>query len=156
VQMLTGGGNGGVEALQVADLHDATVLVGQFEDAVCLFEARCEGLFDQEIHPCGKEGCGSRGVMDGRDADRRGIEVADCGETRLDGLEAGDTEFCGGFGNCNGVTVDHGDEFDWLTFLLELMEDTKMVAPKRSRSDDCDAQWLGSRHYFFSAGASTA
>ena len=38
----------------------------------------------------------------------------------------------------------------------ELMEDAEMVAPERSCSDDRDSQWLGSLHYFFSAGASTA
>ena len=80
----------------------------------------------------------------------------DCGQTRLDGLEARDTELCGGLGDCSEVAVDHGDEFDRLTFLLELMEDTEMVATERSRSDDCCAQWLRRRHYFFSAGASTA
>jgi hypothetical protein len=33
--MLAGCGDGGVEALEMADLYDATLLGGKFEDAVC-------------------------------------------------------------------------------------------------------------------------
>jgi len=156
VQMLVGSGDGGVEPLKVTDLHDPPVLVGQFEDAVGIFEACCEGFLDQQVYACSQKWRCSGGVMNRRNADRRGVEWTDCGQTGFDGLEAGDTELCGGFGYGSRGAVDHSDERDRLTFLLELMEDTEMVASEGSRSDDCDAQWVGSRHYFFSTGASTA
>ncbi len=76
------------------------------------------------------------------DADRRSVEGAYCGETGFDGVEAGDAEFFGGFREGSRGAVDHSDEFDRLPFLLELMEDTEMVAPEGSRSDDYDTQWL--------------
>jgi hypothetical protein len=75
-------------------------------------------------------------------ADRRCMKWAYCGQTGFDGLEAGDAEFLGCFSEGSRGAVDHSDEFDRLTFLLELMVDTEMVAPEDSRSDDCDAQWL--------------
>ena len=81
-------------------------------------------------------------MVNRRDADRRGIEWADCCKTGFDGLEAWDAEFFGCFSKSNRGAVDHRDEFDRLPSLLKLMENTEMVTPECSRSDDCDAQWL--------------
>jgi hypothetical protein len=156
VKVLAGGGDGGVEALEVAGLDDAVVLRCEFEDAIRVGEAGREGFFDEKVYACGEEGLGCGGVVDGGDADGGGMERACGGEGFLDGWECGDVEVLRGLGEGCGVGVDDGGELNGLAGLLEFAVDAEVVSAEGSGSDDGDAEWLGGGHYFFAAGASTA
>ncbi len=73
-----GGGDGGVEALEMADLHDAVVLLREGKNVVGLVEGGGEGFFDEGVDAGAEElGCDG-GVVDGGDADGGGV---DGGET---------------------------------------------------------------------------
>ncbi len=74
VERCEGGGDGGVEALEVADGDDAAVGLREGEDVVGLGEGGGEGLFDEDVEAGEEELIGDGGVMDGGDADGRGVE----------------------------------------------------------------------------------
>ena len=74
VESIDGRGDGGVEALEVADGDDVLVCVREVEDAVGLGEGCGEGLFDEEVEAGEQELLGDGGVMDGGDADGCGVE----------------------------------------------------------------------------------
>jgi hypothetical protein len=155
VEVLAGGGDGGVEALEVSGLDDAVVLCGEGEDAVGVGERGGEGFFDEEVYAGGDEGLGCGGVVDGGDADGRGMELACCGDGIFDGWKCGDVEVFGGLSEGCGGGVDDGGELDGLAGVLEFAIDAKVVSAEGSGSDNGDAEWRGGGLYFF-AGASTA
>ncbi len=68
-----GGGDGGVEAFEMADGDDAGVLVGEGEDVVGLGEGGGEGFFDEDVEVGAEELSGDGGVVGGGDADGRGV-----------------------------------------------------------------------------------
>ena len=115
-----------------------------------------EGFFDEEVYACREQRLGCGGVVDGGDADGRGIERA-CGcEAASMVAKAGMLNFSAALGCGCGVGVDDGGELDGLAGLLEFAVDAEMVATEGSGSDDGDAEWVGEGHYFFSTGLSTA
>jgi hypothetical protein len=64
-EQLLRGGHGGVEAFEVADLHDALMLGSEREDVVGFGEGGGEGLFDQAVDAGGEELGGDGGVVNG-------------------------------------------------------------------------------------------
>ena len=43
------GGNGGIEALEVTDLDEALMLIGEADEGICLGEGGSDGLFDEHV-----------------------------------------------------------------------------------------------------------
>ena len=85
-----GGGDRGIEALEMADGDDAALCLGEREDVVCLGEGCGEGLFDEDVEAGEEKLLGDRCVMAGGDADGRGVEGQVGGEEVGDGGEGGD------------------------------------------------------------------
>ena len=83
-------GNGGVEALEMADGDDATLRLGESQDVVCLGEGGGEGLLDEDVEAGEKKLLRDRSVMAGGDADGCGVEREVGGEqTRRSDAKAG-------------------------------------------------------------------
>lgn len=152
-----GGGDGWVEAFEVADLHDAMKRRGESEDAIGFVEGRGEGFFDEDIDAGAKELFGDGGVMNGRNADGGGVDGEGCSEEIVDGGEAGDVVEAGRARAELRVRLDERGELDVLGVRgFELAVDAKVIAAEGSGANDCEAK--RSHGYFFAAetGASTA
>ena len=159
VESVDGGGDGGVEALEVTDGDDAVKRAREVEDVIGFGEVGGEGLFDEEVEAGEKELLGDGGVVDGGDADGCGVEgeigCEELGERR----EGGDGVGSGKGGAALGVGFDESGEMDevWMS-QFELAIDAEMIAPEGTGADD---GYVERRHgYFFAegvgAGASTA
>jgi len=131
-----GGGYGGVEAFEVADLEDAVVLFGHGDEDVGLGGGGGEGLFDEEVESGGEEGGGGCGVVDGRDANAGGVEWDARCEEGFDGLEDGDVVVLGGCGAGFGVGVDDGGEGYRGAGLFEFGVDAEVIAAEGSDAYD--------------------
>ncbi len=104
-----GGGDGGVEALEVTDSEDALVLLRAGDEVVGFGEGGSEGLFDEDVDAGGEELVGDGCVVDGGHADGDGVEGEVGGEEVVDGGEGADV--VGGVGGAaSGVGLDEGDE----------------------------------------------
>ena len=148
VESIDGCGDGGVEALEVADGHDAMVGESEVEDVVGLGEGCGEGLFDEEVEVGEQELLGDGGVMDGGDADGCGVEGEMRGEEFFDRREGGDVGGGGEGGTARCVGFDKCGEVNELgVSLFELAIDAEMIAPEGAGADDGYAK---RRHgYFF-------
>ena len=85
-----GRGDGGVEALEMADGDDAVLRLGDGEDVVGLREGGGEGLLDEDVDAGEEKLLRDRSVMAGGDADGRGVERQVGGEQLGYGCEGGD------------------------------------------------------------------
>jgi hypothetical protein len=74
VESCDGRGDGGVEAFEVADGDDAAVGVSEVEYVIGFSESCGEGLLDEDVEAGEQELLGDCGVVDGWDADGRGVE----------------------------------------------------------------------------------
>ena len=106
VELGEGGGDGGVEALEMTDGDDAVEGGGELEDAVGIGEGSGEGLLDEEVEAGEKELLGDGGVVDGGDADGSGVEVEFGVEELGEGGEGGDVVGAGGGVAATGVGLD--------------------------------------------------
>ena len=81
VETLGNGGDGGVEALKMADRDDALERGSEIKDAIGFEEGGGEGFFDEDIEAGAEELFGDGGMVDGGDADGDRVEgKACCGE----------------------------------------------------------------------------
>jgi hypothetical protein len=92
------GKDGGVEALEVAGLQDATAFVGSADEVVGLGESGDEWLFDEQVEAGIEEGRGYRVVMDCGNGDGGRMKAEICAEQFVDRGEDGNGEFGGSFG----------------------------------------------------------
>ncbi len=135
-----GGGDGGVEALEVADGDDACVGLREGEDVVGLGEGGGEGLLDEEVEAGEEKLLGDVGVVGGGDADRGGIERQVGGEEFGDGGEGGDVVGSGVGGAALGEGVDERCELDELRQSeFEFAIDAQVITPEGAGTDDGDA-----------------
>ena len=135
------GGDGRVEALEVADGDDAGVLLGEVEDVVGLGECGGEGLLDKEVEAGEEELLGDFGVVGGGDADGCGVECEVGGEQFGDVGEGGDVVGGGVGGAALGDGVDERYELDEVRVSeFQFAVDAKVIPPKGSGADDCDAK----------------
>ena len=111
MQMCAGGGNGGVEALQVARLHNHAVLAGKIEDGVGLLEGGGERLFDEAMDT-GREQCGGeslRGMRGGHTDGRGGRHPDGAGRAACIVWKASMLKSAEAFSGGNRVGVDNGE-----------------------------------------------
>lgn len=144
IERFDGGGDGGVEALEVADGDDAAVVAGDVDDAIGLVEGGDEGLFDEDVDAGAEETFGDGCVVDGGHADGGGVEGEAGGEEIVDCGEGMDV--VGGVGGAaRGVGLDECDELDELGVCGgELAVDAQVVATEGAGADDGDAKrWHG-------------
>jgi hypothetical protein len=73
---LTGGRNDGVEPLDMADLKDSLVLPGCIDQRMSLFERGRHWLLDENIDALLQEFHANSGVIDGRNRETDGVDVA--------------------------------------------------------------------------------
>ena len=66
------GGDGRVEAFEMADLQDAAIGVGDLDESVSVFERRCDGLLDEHVDTGGEQFATDAGMVHGGHADRSG------------------------------------------------------------------------------------
>ncbi len=145
-----GGGDGGVEAFQMADGEDAVVGLSEGDEVVGFGEGGGEGLLDEDIEVC-KELFGDGGVVEGGDADGSCVEGEVGGEDVGDGGEGGDVVGGGEGGAPLGEGIDESGELDEMRVSeLEFAIDAKVIAPEGTGADDGDAK---RRHGYFWAAA---
>ena len=143
-----GGDDGGIEALEVADLDDAAGGAGGGDDVVGFRQGGGERLFDEQVHAALQQRLGDFGVMNGGDGDGGGVEVG--GIQQLgDGAEGAGAVLGGEGLGAGGVGVDHGGEFDRAAVLLQLVINARVIAPECAGADDGDGKallWRGGGH----------
>lgn len=140
VEGLEGRGDGGVEALEMANGYDALGGESEGKDVIGLLEGCGEGLFDEDVELGEEKLLGDCGVMDGWDADGCGVEGQVCGEKFGEGREGWDAIGRGkegaalrdGFYECRELNEPGMSE-------LELAVDTKVIASEGASANDSDA-----------------
>ncbi len=149
-----GGGDGGVEAFEVADGDDAGVVLRESDDVIGFGESGGEGFFDEDVDVGGEELLRDVGVVDGGDADGGGAEGEPGVEEIGDGGEGGDVAGGGEGAAAAGVGFDERGELNEAGIgLFELAIDAEMIAPEGAGADDGYAQgW----HGYFLTGTSVA
>jgi hypothetical protein len=147
--------DGGVEALQVADLEDALVARGQNDERIGFGQRRCDGLFDQDIDAGLEQGASDCGVSAGGHAYRRGVklELAGCarGEARVYVVKYM------GVGKIRlqrlptrGIAFDDGRKADRVAgSCAQFANYAKMIAAEGTCADDDESDGLrrGGRHW---------
>jgi hypothetical protein len=128
----------GVEALEVADLEDAVVFLGEGDEGVGFSEGGGDGLFDEAVDAGRKELRGDVVVMDGRNGYRGGVEAEAGAEGFFRSGEDGDGVL-GGYGLCAlGMGFNCGGESD--AARSELAVDAEVVGAEGSGAGDGDAE----------------
>jgi hypothetical protein len=153
------GEDGGVEALQVADLKDALMTRGHSDKRVGFGQRRCDRLFDQDID-AGLEQCaGDCGVSAGGHAYRCGVKLDMAGGVRG---EAGVyvVEYPG-LGKirlqrlpARGTAFDYGCKADGVAgSCAQVANHAEMIAAEGACADDGEPDGLrrGGRHWSYRA-----
>ena len=143
------GEDGGVEALQVADLEDALVTRGQLDERVGFGERGGDRLFDQNID-AGLEQCaGDGGVGAGGDADGGGVELDLAGGARGEaGVDVVEDAGCGenriaAPAGAGGIAFDDGREADGIAgSCAQFANDAEMIAAEGAGADDGEPDGL--------------
>lgn len=135
VEAIDGGSDGGVEAFEVADLHDPVVLLCKGKDRLSLCECGGEGLFDEDVEARDEELRRDRCVMNGGDADAGGVEFEAGGEEIVDGGEGRDVVLRGSRGTGLGAGVYDGGELN-AGRGFQLTVDAKVVTAEGPGSND--------------------
>ena len=133
-------GDGGVEALEVADLDDALVLRGEREDVIGLGECCGEGLFDEDIDAGEQQGLRSDGVLSGGHADGGRVETECSSVEFVCRSEGGDAVLRTELQATLCIGIDKSDELHQFGVRgLKFAVDAKVVAPEGARTDDGNA-----------------
>ena len=158
VELREGSGDGRVEALEMTDGDDATLRLRQGEDVVGLGEGGGKGLLDEYVEAGEEKLLGDGGVMDGGNADGRGVEGKVGGEQIGERGEGWDVVGSSEGGTALGDRFDERGQLNELRLSdFELAIDAKVITPEGASANDCDTQ---RRHGYFCAapgsGDSTA
>ena len=128
------GGDGGVEAFEVADLEDAAVAGGGVDEGVGFGDRGGDGFFDEDVDAGGEEGAADGGMGGGGYGDDGGIdEAGEFGE----GEGAGFEFECGGLG-VFGVRIADGGECG----VGEGADDAHVIAAEGTGTDDGEAEFI--------------
>jgi hypothetical protein len=133
------GENGGVEALKVAGLDDATGIFGTNDEVVGLGEICGQGLFDEQVDAGVEEQSGDGVMMDGRHGHAGRIEIEIGGEEFFDRGKDRDLVLRGCFPGASRIGLDGGNKRDTFTGRFQFAIDTEMVAAECARSGDGNA-----------------
>ncbi len=155
VEQAAGGGDGGVEALKVSGLDEASVLRCERDQLVSFGKRGGERLLDEQIQSATGAGGQQRArggeMMHGGHADAGGIDRETGVEKLFNRGEVRDAVLDTGGLPGGGVGVDDGDQFG----LRQLAVDTQVIAAEGSGAHDGYARWAPFCHYL-PAGFSTA
>jgi hypothetical protein len=149
------GDDGGVEALKVADLHDAIIFFCKSDDFIGLCKGCGQGLFDEQVEAAREQFAGHGVVMDGGHGNVGGLEVETGGEQRIRRREDGDGVLFGDLGGACWVGLKRGGKDNAGVGRFQLAVNAEMVATEGTGTGDCDTDWLG-RVYCASPWPSTA
>jgi len=130
------GGDGGIEAFEVADLKDAAALLGGFDEAVCLVSSGGDRFLDEDVDSLLEELHGHVVVGESRDADRGSVDLEVGFGKLLDGIKGGDPPLFSGGGGELGVGLDDGGEGNGEAGVLEFAIDAEVVASEGAGADD--------------------
>ena len=127
--------DGGVEALEMADLEDPAAGPGERDQGVGLVERGGDRLFDQDVQPDLEQAAGDDEMLPGRHRDARGLDPARQEGDVAQRLGAEPrSEFCRALGH----DVDHGDQLG----LVERGILLGMIAAEMAAADDRGASGL--------------
>ncbi len=131
-----GGGDGGVEALEMTDGDEPLVDEGGQHDLVGFCQRRRKGFFDEDVHTVIEQLGSDSGVVDGGNADAGGVRAELLAQV-LHGGEGGDVVEGGEVVTASGVWFDEGGEVDEPGMSeFELAVDAEVVAPEGAGTDD--------------------
>jgi hypothetical protein len=152
-----GGGDGGVEALEMSNRKYAVALSREGDEVVGFGEGGGEGFFDEDVDVGEEELFRDGGVVDGGDADGGGVDGGWRGEELLDGGEGRDVVGSGVGLAARGVGVDDGGELEEVGVSgLQLAVDAEVIAAEGAGADDGDAKWGHGGYLAVGVGDSTA
>ena len=103
-----GGGDGGVEALEVTGGEDTVLLPSERDEAVSFGECCRDGFFEQDVEPGSEELLRHEAVSDRGDAHGCGLKVKPSGEQIFHGAETGDAVAGGSLGPDVWIPIDKG------------------------------------------------
>ena len=136
-----GGGDSRVEALEMADGHDAAVGLSQAEDMVRLGQGGGEGFFNEDVEAGEQELLGYGCVMHCGHADGCGVERQVSGEEiwkrreGWNGVRRGESRAAPGVG-----FDERGELNEFRVSKFQLAIDAEVIAPEGASANDSNAQ----------------
>ena len=134
------GGDGGVEALEMADGKDALQRVGEADEGVGFGEAGGQGFFDEDVEAGTQEIGGDGGVGDGGNTDAGRVKRKFGGEEIWDGGEGRDAEAGRQGFTFERVGFDQGGKCNGLAGSSEVGVDAQVVLAEGATTNDSDAE----------------
>ncbi len=145
------GPDGGVEALQVADLQNEVIGLRAGDQVVCFRKGAGNGFFDQRVDTGVKDRGGDGSVEGGRGTDRGCVEFEYAGLVRGQAFirsreqsrrcEGRVGQFKGGqIGNSG---IDDRGKMDGMAVLLQLAIDADVILAERACTEDGHLSWGG-------------
>src|SRR5437868_1183260 len=122
-----------IEPLDVTDLNQHSLLAGEIEECICLFESCRDRLFDEDVLPARDRGAGDVEMR------RRGHDYHDairCIEQRLERRVAAGLQFFFDFRPALWSRLEETTELN----PFQIAQNSYVVEPETARADDADAR----------------